>query len=348
MRTIASGLLLVLVVTQSVPARADSPAPSEWQVLQAMNPAVVNMWASAARQNADGAVSVNKTGGYINVGFQRESVDQIPAAVEHRDKKTLDNALQIISYALKHEHNDGGFDYAESNGVVSSGAAATALGEASAEAFFASDFGHTLRLLQESSWFKTSPDLNAERASVESFEEKAKPMAAWLVQHSQLLSTDRAALNRVFIYAAAYSLLGAAVGNTAAVSLGHSFLRQGLDRQESDGTLPEAGGFDSSYQAVSLYWLQVLYLQLGAGDPLHADLWKAIDSGAQRETKNILPDGTVSTANNTRVGSNGETYFGHKKQIDGRMVILSMNYWAATTGNPHIGRVAHLVFARYY
>jgi hypothetical protein len=331
------------------PARAsDVPNVSEWTVLQRMSLDTLKAWAATARPDANGATSMNRTG-YIQVGFQRDSVNAIPYSIRAKNVGSLGNSFRIIRYAFQHQRPDGGFEYSESNGQVSSGYQASRQAEASNAAYFLYDLGHTLLLLQQSDWFQHSAETATFRSQLQQVYPNARRALDWLVAQQDVLRGDTGGANRTLGYASAYYLTGKALNSSSAMAVGRTFIQGALDKQLSDGTFPELGGFDSSYQGVSLYQGMILFLQMDSSEgDLRARLWNAVQRADSREASAVLSSGEVSTAANTRVRAGGEAAFGHAKSIDAITVSMALQYFAFTINNPKSIQTAQAVFHHYF
>jgi hypothetical protein len=346
---LAAGLVVSMMARSPLPARAAAPpAVSEWTVISRMSPVFISDLAREMRANADGSESANHSG-FMQVGMQRTSAYGIPAGVLSKDPAQIQKALDGIAYAFAHQHPDGSFDYSESNGSVASGLGRSPLGNALSTTFFLEDLGHAMLLLQASPWFMTSPATSAQRAQLEGFRKPATLALNWLLSQQSVTSRDVHPSNRIIAYGSAYYLLGKALGRADAMAVGRSFINRAIAMQLPDGTLPENGGFDSSYQNVSLYKLMVYYLNLAADDAyLRPAVWNAVTLGMKRELRNVQPDGTIVTMGNSRVGgSSGETYFGHAKPVDRPNAALSLEYYANITNDASVRGIADNVEHHY-
>ncbi len=344
-RLAAAGLTLSLLSNFSIPAQAASaPTVSEWTVLQRMSPGFIANLSHNMRANPDGSESMNHYG-WLQVGMQRSSMYGVPAAVLAQNASALDKSFAAIEYAFAHQHPDGSFDYSEG----SSGMHATPTAEALSVAFFLGDLGHTILLLQSSPWFMTSPQTASQRAQLARIKSQAVPTLNWYMSRQSVVARDTGTTNRIIAYGLAYYLMGRALDRPDAMAVGRSFMNRALAGQMSDGTFPEGGGFDSSYQNVSLYQLMVYYLNLGPDDTyMRSQLWTAIANGMNRELKNVGTNGQISTEGNSRVGGNStETYFGHAKTVDAPDASLSFEYYANITNDPGLRTLADNVEQTY-
>ncbi len=341
----AFAITLLTSIALFAPSRASSPprGMTQLEVLKRFDPAILAHLARAPQPDANGAIGNNKPT-YIQAGLQNESAWIVPDALVRKDTSELDKALRIIEYTFKHENPDGSFEFH----VGTSGTADTALSRAGEVAFFYADLGQTLSLVRESSWFQHGSQTAALRRRVDALRPSAQRGLDWLITQAPVLATDQAAVNRTLNYGLAYYLVGKSLGRRGAMAVGVSFLKDALNRQQADGTFPEAGAFDSSYQGVSLYLAQIFYLELQPAQvALRRRLWRAIGTGVVRENAAIGIAGGVSTAGNTRIASNGERLFGEVKRIDGRSLTLALLYYAHLTGNKQAQSRADAIARRF-
>jgi hypothetical protein len=169
---------------------------------------------------------------------------------------------------------------------------------------------------------------------------------SWFMPQADLLRTDQAATNRIMSYGAEYYLAGKLLGNDEAIRIGRSFIEEAVDKQFGDGTFPEVGGFDSSYQNVSLYFGQVVCLQIPPSDPLRDRLWAAIQRGMAREQRNLMPTGEISTIGNTRIHYIPGAARQH--DLDSHYAVLAQAYYAAITGDPRAQQNVQLMLQHYF
>jgi hypothetical protein len=305
-----------------------SPAPaqsvlSETQVLARIPLALLRKAAGELKTGANGAAGENRNG-WKGAIYQRATATIAEYGVVAQSPQVLSVALGRAAYAFGHQRPDGSFG---SIGRV----------PARSDAFFVADYAHTLLLLRSDPWFQTSPQTARLRAQAAGDVPRVAAAVAYLSAGAAGLAADRGADNRTFIYANALYLGGLLTGNSHAMQLGDRFAQDALSRQLPDGTFPELGGFDSSYQCVSLRNALVLWLYMAPADPVRQALWNGIVRGTARERAALLPSGEISTAGNTR-----------KRHVDRRNVAKAFAYYAAITGDPQARRAAGAVLAYYY
>ncbi len=328
------------IPTASPIALAKAPQASEWQVVSAFDLNLLRLLAKAHRPDQDGAVGHNQQG-YISVAFQRYSSEPIIYGVETKNVQLIETAVRAFEYAFAHQNPDGSFPYKPPHAVSTP----TAADIASPVAGLYSDFGHSLLLLQDCEWFQKSEETANLRVRLNQLLKPATTSLIWLMgQQAALRQYDLKTTNLLFLDAAAYYLVGKALKHSDAVKLGESFTQLTLQQQTKAGFFLEKGGYDSSYQSVSLRLALWLYTNLQSDAvSLKRDLWIAIEKGIRWELTRILPTGEVSTEGNARVYSGGEKYFSKEKGVDYTQIILALNYYSKLSGNLVVQRVADQV-----
>jgi hypothetical protein len=333
----AGALAAAMLLTLPGPASA-APVTSEQSVVASMPEALLQAMARAGTPDGRGALTVNRSS-WARVDYQRDTTLWAQYGIAVRDAGAIGTAQRIAAYAFEHQQSGGGFALGPGQ--------SHAVGAA---AWFVNDFSHTVALLRGNDWFANAGATAAERTRLARQTQRLGSALNYMVANEATLENDTAAVNRTFVYANLYFIGGKQTGNHQAVRLGNRFLASALDRQAADGTFPEAGGFDSSYQCVSLYEAQVLYLNMPAANPLHDRLWQAIVSGMARERRALRSDGDLSTDENTRVGPNTVTAErgGPVHHVDAVHAALAFEYFAAIVGTAAARRDAAAIAARYW
>lgn len=130
--------------------------------------------------------------------------------------------------------------------------------------------------------------------------------------------------NRVFIAAKALGLAGVFVDNEDYIEEARRLISIALELRDEANVFIEAGGRDSSYNAVSMLFAQILAIYLP--DP---ELDLAMKRAADWQLTRITSEGEVLYAGNTRTGPDGELTqggTGGSKSINTREVGLAMIY----------------------
>jgi hypothetical protein len=311
---------------------------SIWQVISA-NPSLMRYYSrSVSVDRNNGAVGLNQQE-YISVGLQRHSSELIAYGILTKDTGLIDTGIKVLEYA---------FDYQQPDGSFLTTPKSLATGSAAQDgAFFYYDLGYSMLLLKDSQWFQTAPETAGLRSRANELQDPAKTSLTWLVgQELVLIEKDRSGTNRLLYDANAYYLVGKATGRSDALKLGESFARRALQQQASEGYFIERGGYDSSYNAVSLRQAILLYTNLQSdAASLKQDLGKAIEKSAAWQLSRIAPSGEVLTEGNTRIKPIGEQYTltGTVKKVDYKEVVLALDYYAKLSGDSVVQDAANRV-----
>lgn len=164
------------------------------------------------------------------------------------------------------------------------------------------------------------------------FEERVEALKPKVVLAAEFIMSGREGIvdkvghtaNRVFIAAKALGLTGVYVGNEGFIDEARRLISIALELRDDAGVFIEAGGRDSSYNAVSMLFAQILAIYLP--DP---ELDMALERAADWQLTRITLTGEVLAAGNTRTGPNGELTqggTGGPKSINTREVGLAMIY----------------------
>jgi hypothetical protein len=149
-------------------------------------------------------------------------------------------------------------------------------------------------------------------------------------------------LNVVAGTAVTFQLMGLRAGNDDWSQMAREFVELSLSNQWENGVFPEAGGYDSSYQAVTL-WHLMIYLLYSGDVEVNTQIRQALELGWEWELSRIAPDGEVITDGNTRTGPEGEIWRGERKQVNYPEVMMSLIYWSYVSGDEEILDLAETV-----
>lgn len=327
MVTLLTTLLTYSSISATSPiSEAKAPLTSELNTISKFDPNLLRTLALSIPLDKNGAVGRNKKG-YISVAFQRHSSELIAYGILTKNVKLIETGVKILEYAFAHQKPDGSF--IDNSPKQSTGS------RASAVAFFYNDLGHSLLLLKDSSWFQKSKETANLRVRLNKLLAPANTSLTWLMgQQKALKHYDRNTTNRKFFDVVACYLAGKALNRKDAIKMGENLAQAVLQQQTEQGFFLEEGGYDTSYQAVSLRLALLLYTHLEPDTvSLQQDLWMAIEKGIHWQLDHILPTGEISTAGNTRVYPGGEKYFGREKKVDYKEVILALNFYSQLSGD---------------
>ena len=290
--------------------------------------------AAENRPSQDGAEARNRGRAWLSVNDQIGTDRLVTAGLHEHDPQDIAEALNAAQYAFAHQTPDGNF--ADAMGY-------NAREQAGSVGGFTFYLAHSLLMLAQSPWFMQSAQTAQLRGQAQSLIVPFNRTLNWFIQQADLVRTDQAATNRIMSYGGDYYLAGKLLSNGEAINIGRSFIEEAIDKQRSDGTFPEEGGFDSSYQNVSLSFGQVIFLQMPPSDPLRERLWAAIQRGVAREALSVMPNGEISTVGNTRVhGGPGQ------HQVDSHTAVLAHAYYAEITGDPNARQAVQSILGYYF
>ena len=259
--------------------------------------------------NAVGAIGVNA--GWRDEGGtpwfieqQRYGADRVQAGVVLNDAALVSMGLRVLQWGFARQAADGGFpgtgDPVHSTSLFVEAAARSAcLLQRSGVPLFAKE-GEKLtpKVLAAARWL-------AER--------EGDPAArAWTLDPYT---------HRFYLRAAALGEAAALTGDHALAQAAANLARDGLAKQLPDGTNPEKGGFDVSYQLVGLYYA-MCYFSVCEDPALRAGLREMARKALARVQPKIAADGTISLKGSLRVGRepgrSGRTKtFDYKNSIQG-------------------------------
>lgn len=88
-----------------------------------------------------------------------------------------------------------------------------------------------------------------------------------------------------------------------------------MSKKHSNGYFLEIGGWDSSYQGVSIHVGFNLYALLPETEILRTALWDCLSCATDWQRSRVLVSGEISTQENTRVYPGGEQFLGNEKRV---------------------------------
>lgn len=307
--------LCLLSVTS---AFAQSSAPGEVDMVRSAgkNPAFVEVLRNRAPNSLvarDGAVGPNARG-YEHAAHQRTVVWLAMRAVIERDSRAMDKVLTALEY---------GFSWQTPQGNFENTLGASAVKAVGADAFFLQGYCRIHNLIMNSQY---AQEYGGRLAAMN---RNLGPSVDWLKRNrKELLRQDRNATNRLFFDALALGLCGQIIGDREATALGVQFAERALASQRADGTFNEHGGFDSSYQSVSI--LNIAGLAQNMDSVPRAELLRSFAKAAAWLKTRIAEDGSVITKGNERTGVGREG----NKEVNYVEVMTSLFFAGYITGQP--------------
>lgn len=277
--------------------------------------------------------SNHKAGYWIEAGTQRGSCRGVMVGTVLNDLAFADDAWRGVETAFAHQRPDGGFEA----GDRPNGTSAKPFGAAVETAFFfLQEVGRMLRVLQQ------SPHEAHFHERILLLEPKVRQgMAFVLSGYDTIIANSSHAVNRIFIAAKAFGLCGLFLKDERFVAVSRKLVVHALTRRDKDGVFIENGGRDSSYNATSILFGQVLSLHLALPE-LEAALPKAV----AWELTRIKPRGEVEVTGNTRTGVGKEpSYFGEPKRVNYGEVIQALTLYGIVRNDKPALAAADRVYA---
>ena len=289
------------------------PKRREYEVLRALPAGWLDELSRNDLPDEQGLAGGNRgQGRWIEAGAQRGSCRAVIAAVVAGDLARADRAWKGIEVAFEHQREDGGFTAAErpNGGSSASGPAAVETAY-----FFLQELGRAILVIRQ------SPHEAHFRERLQALEPKLRRACDFLAAgESTILPKSRKAVNRVFIAAKAFGTCGRVLNDETLVATSRRLVAEALRQRDADGVFLEHGGRDSSYNAVSLLFAQVLALHV----PM-PELDEALQKAARWQISRVLETGEVDARGNTRTGVGKEPgYNGQPKGINHNEVILAL------------------------
>ncbi|MBN9693758.1 MAG: prolyl oligopeptidase family serine peptidase [Verrucomicrobia bacterium] len=315
---------------------ADGPVAGlrEYDVLRSFPPGRLAVLTGNDLPDAQGLTGGNRSvGKWIEAGAQRGSCRAVIAAVVAGDLERADQAWRGIETAFAHQREDGGFEAA----VRPTGSSAAEGGAAVETAyFFLQEYGRAVLLIRQ------SPHEAHFRERIAALEPKLRRACAFIAAgESTILPKSRKAVNRVFIAAKAFGTCGKVLGDESLVETSRRLVKEALLQRDADGVFLEHGGRDSSYNAVSILFGEVLGLHV----PM-PELDAAFPAAARWQASRVLVSGEVDNRGNTRTGVGKEPgYDGRPKSINHGEVTMALTLHGIIHRDPMVMAASDRAFA---
>ncbi len=273
---------------------------------------------------AEGALGRNKDG-YFHVRFQLDLGFLASYATRFSSDEALSKYILATEYSFARQKPTGDFELLipanllylgqPSNGDLSSGIS-----------FFMSALGQSLVLLEQSTWYKNRPTDQLTTRLINLKTKFQLGLAYLKTQKEVLKQYDADAPNRLFFDALAFYAMGTYLKDDQAKIMGIEFIELALAKQNVVGFYTEGGGFDSSYNGVSIRLALVLLGILPAQEPMYDRLIKSVSCSVQWQASRILATGEISLQGNTRVYPGGEQFLGQEKSVAWVDTLLAFNF----------------------
>ena len=331
-----NGAKITTKTTAKISASPATNTPADYQILTA------NLLANAVYGNvqwkemaASGAWGVNAkweqgTSSKWYIEQQRCGETLIIDGLLHNDPAAIAAGFKVFDWGFKHQASDGSFKGTQDPFHSTS--------------FFVEAVSRACLLI------KQSPYASQYQSKVDAYKAQVYKAAKWMATPevwSRGISNNQPYTHRHYLVAAAMGLTSQLVGGDAKLmSLARSQILAAVARQKTDGVNPEAGGYDSSYQAVGIAYAQ-LWATYFSKDSATAAVKVMITKGLAWEHLRVLSSGQVDMAGNTRTGvETGPS--STIKTMDWRNVVISLARCFQTTGDSRWHVDAQKVAQHYY
>ena len=163
----------------------------------------------------------------------------------------------------------------------------------------------------------------AESSDLHQIKKSLRHGIQWLIsQRERLLKYDSHAPNRLLFDALAFHACGILVNHKTALQIAPDFIQRAIQLQNSKGYFLEGGGWDTSYQAVSISVGKDVLLAGVQSPELESALYKATQWLARR----INDQGRVDSTGNKRTCEGGESFLNKPKLLALDSVFISLAY----------------------
>lgn len=250
---------------------------------------------------------------FSDVAAQRDAGWMLLLGLCEERPELVEKAILALEYAFARQDPQGFFQ----NGLGVAEQKAI-----NADTFFLQAYAQVYGLLKSS---RFAPQY---LGRLDALQPKLRAAMTWLQENADEMSRqDKLTANRLAFDALAFLLNGSLLKDQSLIDIGKRFVTDALAMQTDAGVFLEKGGYDSSYQAVSLLNLQIAWLVLD--DPqLRQGTFLAMVRGMEWLKSRILPSGEVSAIGNSRTGQGQETFFGKTKEVNYGEVAFVLFAWS--------------------
>jgi hypothetical protein len=257
---------------------------------------------------------------------QRYGSDAVCAGVAKEDPATIERGLKILRWGFEQQQPDGSFDCPDTFHSTS---------------FFVEAAAHACLLL------KAGQYADQYASTLEWMKPRIAKAAHWMIEPAVEERGKRSNApygHRRFLVAAALGEAGVFCDDPTLIEKSKNYIREGLTMQDPSGFFPEKGGYDSSYDAVGLFYAD-RYYDLVADAQTKEQMRKALDKGYAWLASRILPDGTINPEGNTRTGADQEkNRTGAVKGMNYGYTYKGFYRWYLIGGDSNYQQLAEKVF----
>jgi len=322
-------ILILALLTAPLP----SVAARAYDLLQRAPAEVFQALAATGEPDEQGFVGYHRQHGrWYQVGLQRAGCWYLIGGIMAGDRERVERAWRAVDLVFAHQVEDGGFlsvkrpDRREHDFDQ----------RVETTYFYMQELGHALLLLQQS---PLEPEYRERITALRPALHRAMEFLLSGLEGIEAKVGHTA--NRLLIAAKAFALNGVLLGEESYQDAARYLIGLALERRDQDGVFYEAGGRDSSYNAVCLLMAQVIDLFMP--DPR---IGPAMRPAMAWQLTRIRPDGEVSIEDNTRTGTGAErNRQGGVKTVNYREVALALLYYGLREERPEVVALAGQVAA---
>lgn len=326
-----------------------NPVPYTYEIYN--NSFLMKIWYTGKTATAaapDGANGVNQKWEEKNatqwfIEEQRYGCDDVTAAIFANRTNFLSHGENIFNWGFAKQTADGGFNNCSNCTPPMQGTG----DPFHSTSLFIEAVARCMVLMQQSPQFVTyQPYFNQTV-------QKLVRAANWLLEPAVLskgIQNNMPYTHRRYLLAAALSQIALLTDDPMLQEKYHAqaaaFAYDGISRQNSTGFNPEKGGYDSSYNAVGLYYA-CNYLVACPDSSLQQQLASMLSKSYSWELTRINPNGSANLTGNTRVTADNKTdekgRSGYDKNYDYRLTVYSLELGSILLQNQTLHKEAELV-----
>ena len=326
-------LPFLVAVLAALPRAAAAPLPNEYELLRKLPPDLSFALMNQGEPDEQGFVGVHRDlKRWLQAGRQRNGCWYLIGAIIAGDRERAERAWTSVEATFARQEADGGF---EATQQPNRDRLPTHPEKVETAFFYLQELGHALLILRDS---PLAPQ----------FHDRMEALRPRLLRAMEYLNAGYDVIvpkvghtaNRLLIAAKAFGLCGVFLEHEPSLGKARELVRLALERRDDAGVFLEAGGRDSSYNAVSLLFGRALWFHLP--DP---ELGAALDRAMVWQLSRIRPDGTVMADGNTRTVLGQEKgLFGGTKNINKREVALALCFHGLVHEDPALIALGARVF----
>jgi len=312
-------------------ASAAGVRPMEFDLLKSFPAGRLTLLVAGGKPDARGFLGGNHSEGHwIGAGTQRGGCWYLIGAVVDGDAARADDAWRSVDAAFAHQLPDGSFEMGPKNDT---GPEDPRTASVQSSFFYLQELAHAILVIRQ------SPMESRFHDRIAALEPKLRRACAFITAgYDTIIANSTQAVNRIIIAAKAFGLSGLVLRDNQLVATARKLVAYGLTLRDADGVFIEKGGRDSSYNAVSILFGQVLALHL----PL-PELEAAYPAAMAWELTRIKATGEVEVEGNSRTGVGKETYLGHPKGVNYKEIVFTLTFYGLVHHDAHALVVADTV-----